>query len=56
VIADVPSSGSLAGLRLQGQLILEVPIQNAPIPKSVLKAADEAGVIIKEVATEIYKK
>ena len=53
-IADVPSSGSLAGQRLQGQMILEVPVQTRPIPQGVLDAANDAGVIIRDINGRIY--
>jgi hypothetical protein len=53
-IADVPSSGNLSGQRLQGQMILEVPPQKAPVPKSVLDAANDAGVLIRDTSGRIY--
>jgi hypothetical protein len=53
-IADVPSSGSLAGRRLQGQPILEVPVQTHPIPQSILDAADNANVLIRDVDGRVY--
>jgi hypothetical protein len=53
-IADVPSSGSLAGSTLQGQVILEVPVQTAPIPQSILDAASKAKVIIRDVTGHRY--
>lgn len=49
VIANVPSSGSLAGKRLRGKYILEVPVQRAPIPRPVLLYAEEVGVSIQDV-------
>lgn len=36
-IANVPSSGKLAGSQMEGSNILEVPPQMKPIPQSVLK-------------------
>jgi hypothetical protein len=53
-IANVPSSGGLAGQRLQGQMILEVPVQTAPIPRSVLDAANNLGIIIRDVNGKVY--
>lgn len=53
-IANVPSSGQLAGQKLAGQPVLEVPVQAKPIPQSVLDAADEAGVLIRDVNGKIY--
>jgi hypothetical protein len=54
VIADVPSSGWLAGQRLQGQMILEVPVQTNPIPKAVLDAANQKGIIIRDINGKVY--
>ncbi|WP_431522643.1 VENN motif pre-toxin domain-containing protein [Rosenbergiella epipactidis] len=53
-IADVPSSGKLAGGQLEGINILEVPPQVRPIPKQVLDAADKAGVTIRDTNGKIY--
>ena len=53
-IANVPSSGPLAGKRLQGQLILEVPIQRYPIPKPIIDAANSKGIIIRDVYGNEY--
>ena len=53
-IAKVPSSGNLAGQSLQGQLILEVPVQVKPIPQSVINAADNAGVLIRDINGKVH--
>jgi RHS repeat-associated protein len=53
-IASVPSSGTLAGQELVGDLILEVPAQIQPIPQSVLNAAKKANVTIRDVNGTIY--
>ncbi|MFJ2982589.1 MULTISPECIES: DUF6861 domain-containing protein [unclassified Pseudomonas] len=53
-IASVPSSGSLAGQKLQGTVILEVPQQNGIIPKSVLGSANKAAVLIRDTNGRIY--
>lgn len=53
-IADVPSSGTLTGQSLQGRYILEVPVQNGPIPQAVLDAANEAGVAIRDTNGKVY--
>lgn len=53
-IANVPSSGALAGQKLQGSLILEVPPQSNPVPKSVLKFADDSGILIRDTEGIIY--
>lgn len=53
-IANVPSSGPLAGQRLRGQLILEVPPQSGIIPKVVLDTAKARGVVIRDVYGKTY--
>jgi filamentous hemagglutinin len=53
-IANVPSSGELAGQLLQGQYILEVPVQVRPIPPLILDGANGAGVLIRDVNGRIY--
>ncbi len=54
IIASVPSSGSLGGMTLQGKLILEVPPQQRPIPKSILEHAASRNVIIRDSNGRIY--
>ena len=41
--------------QLEGKLILEVPSQVNPIPQSVLRAAQEENVIIRDTTGRIYK-
>lgn len=41
--------------QLEGKLILEVPAQVDPIPQSVLRAAQEENVIIRDTTGRIYK-
>lgn len=60
-IADVPSNidGGNAGIfehgnTLRGEKILEVPVQKDPIPPSVLDAANNADVTIKDINGTIY--
>lgn len=53
-IANVPSSGNLGGQVLQGQHVLEVPVQVRPVPQGVIDAADQAGVLIRDVNGRIY--
>lgn len=53
-IADVPSSKGLAGTKLRGRLILEVPAQNQQIPKEVLDKAAELDIQIRDVTGRIY--
>ena len=44
----------LCGQRLQGDLILEVPVQNNPVPQAILDAALERGIIIRDPLGTIY--
>ncbi|MEX2316719.1 MAG: RHS repeat-associated core domain-containing protein [Pirellulales bacterium] len=53
-IANVPTSGGLAGQELRGTLYLEVPIQVKPIPQKVLDAATKNRVIIRDVTGKEY--
>jgi RHS repeat-associated protein len=53
-IADVPSSGPLSGSYLYGQLYLEVPFQNAPIPAAVNAAANAKNILIVDVFGNVY--
>ena len=55
-IANVPTNraNGLAGKSLQGQLYLEVPVQNASVPGAVLDAAADAGVVIRDVNGKVY--
>jgi len=50
VIADVPTNraSGLAGERLRGQMYLEVPTQNAPVPQGILDEATERRIIIRD--------
>jgi hypothetical protein len=54
-IAKVASTPPyLRGQRLQGQLIMEVPVQTGPIPQAVLDAARRSGVLIRDVFGKVY--
>lgn len=53
-IANVTSSGPLAGQVVSGQRILEVPIQMRPIPTAVLNEARRLNIAIRDVAGNIY--
>jgi hypothetical protein len=53
-IANVPSSGPLAGQYLRGQLILEVPVQTGPVPPAISNAARARGVVIRDVFGNVY--
>lgn len=46
---------ALHGQRLSGDLILEVPKQNYPIPRTVLDEASRRGVLIRDVDGNIYE-
>ena len=63
VIADVSSNrvGANAGIFeenggdiLQGQMILEVPVQKEPVPKRVLDYANEHRIKIRDTNNKIY--
>lgn len=60
-IADVPSNvnGSNSGIfdhgnTLRGEKILEVPVQNNPLPQPVIDAANNADITIRDVNGTIY--
>jgi len=55
-IADVPTNRNrgIAGQKLRGQMILEVPVQARPIPQAVLDAAATRGVIIRDANGNVY--
>jgi hypothetical protein len=55
-IANVQSNitNGLAGLKLEGQMILEVPVQTSPIPQVVLDAATQAKVTIRDINGKVY--
>ncbi|MCL2849661.1 MAG: hypothetical protein FWE61_06420 [Micrococcales bacterium] len=61
-IADVPTTRSqLAGYpgaigrALDGNLVLEVPVQRQPVPESILRHAAESRVTIRDVDGNIYR-
>lgn len=54
-ISDSPFNAKvLRGKTLEGDLILEVPVQNKPIPQNVLDYATENNIIIRDVKEFIY--
>ena len=64
VIADVPSNrvGANAGIfeenggkTLRGQMILEVPVQEEPVPERVLKYARDKNIQIRDIEGKEYK-
>jgi RHS repeat-associated protein len=58
VIADVPYNRTnypdLVGMPLQGKMVLEVPVQNNPVPKNVIDAANQRGITIRDVNGKVY--
>lgn len=65
IIADVPSNKTGVnreifkenkGSILDGQMILEVPVQEAKIPPNVLEYAKKNDIIIRDVNGKIYNK
>ncbi|MEH1128257.1 DUF4157 domain-containing protein [Micromonospora sp. CPCC 206061] len=58
VIADTPRNrslyGPLVGQRLQGELILEVPIQSVPVPEELGTWARRLGIVIRDQAGTVY--
>ena len=65
IIADVPSNKTGSNEKifelngdnvLRGQMILEVPVQEAKIPPNVLEYAKKNDIIIRDVNGKIYNK
>ena len=55
-ITDSPfNSKILRGQRLKGELILEVPVQNAPVPREMIEAAASRGIVIRDIAGNVYR-
>ncbi|MGG0893163.1 hypothetical protein, partial [Cytobacillus horneckiae] len=45
---------ALKGGRLKGELILEVPVQNKPIPQIILDEATKNRIIIRDIKGKVY--
>uniref|UniRef100_UPI00035C90BF hypothetical protein n=1 Tax=Paenibacillus ginsengihumi TaxID=431596 RepID=UPI00035C90BF len=45
---------ALKGGRLEGELILEVPVQTKPIPQAILDEATKKGIIIRDITGKVY--
>lgn len=45
---------ALKGGRLKGELILEVPVQNKPIPQTILDEATKNRIIIRDINGKEY--
>jgi RsiW-degrading membrane proteinase PrsW (M82 family) len=58
VLADTPYNRSnfrtLVGTKLRGEVRLEAPVQETPIPAEVLEAAEQLGVVIVDEAGTVY--
>jgi hypothetical protein len=58
LIVDTPYNRtnfrSLVGTKLRGEIRLEAPVQEAPIPAEVLDAADQLGVVIVDETGRVY--
>jgi len=59
MIADVPSSRlrALDGEELMGQMVLEIPLQIADVPRDIVKYAlgREPQVIIRDIYGRVYE-
>ena len=55
IITDSPfNPKALRGQEMTGQLILEVPVQNNPIPQSVIDYANNHDIVIRAVTGKEY--
>ncbi len=45
---------ALKGGRLKGELILEIPVQNKPIPQTILDEATKNRIIIRDIKGKVY--
>ena len=45
---------ALKGGRLEGELILEVPVQTKPVPQAIIDEANEKGIIIRDITGKEY--
>ena len=45
---------ALKGGRLKGELILEIPVQNKPIPQAILDEATKNRIIIRDIKGKVY--
>lgn len=55
-IPNVPSTPKpLRGTKLEGRVILEVPTQINPVPQSVLNAARQHNITIRDHTGKVYK-
>jgi hypothetical protein len=54
-IASVPSTGKLAGLKLEGKMFFEVPPQWKKIPLAVLNEAKRLKITIRDSNGKVYE-
>lgn len=54
IVANVPRSKHLSGTKLEGKYILEVPVQNKPIPQAVLERATKLEILIRDIEIKEY--
>jgi hypothetical protein len=54
IIGDVPSSEGLVGKKLVGRMIMEVPVQNRPVPREVLEAATKRRITIRDTNGKVF--
>ncbi|MEI4716540.1 T7SS effector LXG polymorphic toxin [Bacillus cereus] len=45
---------ALKGGRLDGELILEIPVQTKPVPQKIIEEANEKGIIIRDINGKVY--
>jgi hypothetical protein len=50
------NAAAIRNQRLVGDLIIEVPVQEKPIPQAVLDAANKRGITIRDVNGHVYNK
>jgi filamentous hemagglutinin len=53
-IADVPSAKDLAGQKLTGKMILEVPPQWKRVPRAILEEAERLDITIRDTNLRVY--
>lgn len=56
-IRDVPGNpAELRGRRLWGEMVMEVPVQQAPVPDPVLDLADDLDLTIRDDTGRVYNR
>ena len=55
IITDSPfNPKALRGKTMKGDLILEIPVQNKPVPQKVIDYANNKGIIIRDILGKEY--